>query len=46
MDCQTVVTPEVVEDDEVEANMVEKIVTAISEFISGLLASIVESKDE
>ena len=46
MDCQTVVTPEVVEDVEVEANMVEKIVTAISEFISGLLASIVESKDE
>jgi len=46
MDCQTVVTPEVVEDNEVEASMVEQIVTAISELISGLLASIVESKDE
>ena len=46
MDCQTVVTPEVVEDDEVEANIVEQIVTAITEMISGLLASIVESKDE
>jgi len=46
MDCQTVVTPEVDEDNEVEASMVEQIVTAISELISGLLASIVESKDE
>ena len=46
MDCQTVVTPEVVEDNEVKTNMVEQIVTAITEMISGLLASIVESKDE
>jgi len=46
MDCQTVVTPEVVEDNEVETNMVEQIVTAITEMISGLLASIIESKDE
>jgi len=46
IDCQTVVTPEVVEDNEVETNMVEQIVTAITEMISGLLASIIESKDE
>jgi hypothetical protein len=46
LDCQTVVTPEVDEDNEIEMNMVEKIVAAISELICGLLASIVESKDE
>jgi hypothetical protein len=46
IDCQTVLTPEDDEDDEVEVGIAEKIVSVISDIICGLFASFTESKDE